>query len=62
MHLSVGYVYLFLFLAEQTELEVNVVELPAKGATGSLHHNCAALEDHLDCKIYETKMLCLEVH
>lgn len=41
---------LLMSLAEQTELEVNVVKLPAKAATGSLHNNCAALEGHLDCK------------
>lgn len=42
--------YLLVFLAQQTELQVNVVELPAENATGSLHSNCAALEGHLNCK------------
>lgn len=58
MQVCIEAAYLLLFLAEHTELEVNVIELPAKGTTGSLHRNCAALEGHLDCKnkIYENSI------
>lgn len=41
---------LLLFLAQQTELQINVVELPAKNSSGALHYNGAALQGHLNCK------------
>ncbi|KAF3852115.1 hypothetical protein F7725_005470 [Dissostichus mawsoni] len=42
--------YLLLFLAQQTELQVDVVKLPDEFATGPLDSDCPPLQPHLDCK------------
>lgn len=51
-HLSVIHVhhYLLLFLAEQPQLQVDVVELPAQNSARSLYTNCAAFQRHIDCR------------
>lgn len=41
--------YLLLFLAQQAELQVDVVELSGEFATGPLDNHCPALQPHLDC-------------
>lgn len=49
-NLQVYVSYLFLFLAEKAELQVNVVELPHEFSTGTLDNNCPPLQPHLDCE------------
>lgn len=41
--------YLFLFLAQEAELQVDVVELPHEFSTGSLDSHCPPLQLYLDC-------------
>lgn len=40
--------YLLLFLAQKTEFQVDVVELPDEFATGPLDSHCPALQPHFD--------------
>lgn len=47
--------YLLLFLAQQAELQVDVVELPDEFPTGSLDDHRPALQPHLDFKTHTKK-------
>lgn len=42
--------YLLLLLAEQTELQVNVVELPFESTPGTFDDDRPPLQSNLDCK------------
>lgn len=46
--------YLFVFLAQQAELQVDVVELPVEFATGPFDHHWPPLQPHLDWTIKNT--------
>lgn len=55
LHLAVSSAYLLLFLAQQRELQVDVVELPGELTTGPFDHHCSPLQPDLDYKNHTTE-------